>query len=38
MSDVKEVIIIKDESEDGDTEELYQLVFIKTEATCSIAR
>ena len=34
MSEVKEAIIIEDESEDDDTEELYQSVFIKTEETC----
>ena len=38
MSEVKEAIIIEDESEDDDTEELYQSVFIKTEVTCPIVR
>ena len=28
----------KDEPEDNDTDELYQLFFIKTEETCPIAR
>ena len=30
MSEVKETITIEDESENDDTEELYQSVFIKT--------
>ena len=38
MSEVKEAIIIEDESEGDDTEELYQSIFIKTEETCPIAR
>jgi len=38
MSEAKETITIEDEPEDDDTEELYQLVFLKTEETCPIAR
>ena len=38
MSEAKETTIIEDETEDDDTEELYQSVFIKTEETCPSAR